>query len=354
VLRHNVVALLLLVSAALGGCDRIRSAIYDRAAERQAAGDNTEWLRDGALHVFLCGTGTPLPDPDRAGPCTAVIAGGKLFLFDVGPGSWERIQLFRLPRAALGGVLLTHFHSDHIGDLGETITQSWIAGRATPLRVYGPPGIDSVVAGFQQAYGLDGNYRVAHHGEEAMPRAGSTAIAQQVPVPVAGKDQLVLEQDGVRITAFSVDHRPVTPAFGYRVDYNGRSVVISGDTAKAENLARHAKGADIVVHEALAAHIVEQIGPRLAALGQERLAKLARDVIDYHATPVDAAEVARDAEARMLVLTHMVPPPSNALFGRMFLQGVGDVWDGPVVLGADGMHFTLPQGSTEIEQSTLD
>lgn len=336
----------------LGACDRIQSAILDRAAEKQAAGDRTDWLDDGGLHVILCGTGSPLPDPDRAGPCTAVIAGGKLFLFDVGPGSWENLQLWRSPRAHLSGVLLTHFHSDHIGELGEVITQSWIGGRTEPLKVYGPPGVDEVVAGFQQAYARDGDYRVAHHGEAAMPRSGSQAVAQVVPLPADGGNTVVFDQDGVRITAFTVDHRPVAPAFGYRVDYNGRSVVISGDTARSANVAANAKGADVLVHEALAAHLITQVAPRLAALGQTRLAKLAGDVIDYHATPVQAAEIAKEAGVRLLVLTHLVPAPTNAVVSRQFMQGVSDAWDGEVVVGEDGMHFTLPQGSTEIVQST--
>lgn len=342
----------LLASLALcGGCDSVQSALFDRAAQQQAEGDRTDLLDDDALHVILCGTGSPLPDPERAGPCTAVIAGGHFFLVDVGPGSWENVQLWRLPRARLSGVLLTHFHSDHIGELGEVVTQSWIGGRTVPLKVYGPTGVEDVVAGFRRAYSQDSDYRVAHHGEAAMPAAGGQAETVVIAVPESGESRVVFDQGGVRITAFSVDHEPVVPAFGYRVDYNGRSVVISGDTAKSANLAKHAKGADMIVHEALAAHMIAQLVPRLTALNQARLAKLAGDVLDYHTTPVEAAEIAKEAGVRRLVLTHLVPPPSNALIRRLFLQGVSDAWDGEVVMGADGMHFTLPQGSTDIIQS---
>lgn len=344
---HRIL-LVLTALTLLSACDRIQSAIYDRAAQRQAAGDRTDWLDDGALHVILCGTGSPLADPDRAGPCAAVIAGGKFFLFDVGPGSWENVQLWQLPRARLNGVLLTHFHSDHIGELGEVITQSWIGGRAEPLKIYGPPGVEDVVGGFQQAYSHDSDYRVAHHGEAAMPRVGSRAVAEVVAVPPDGGSAVVYDQDGVRITAFAVDHEPVVPAFGYRVDYNGRSVVISGDTAKSANLIKNAKGADLLVHEALAGHIISELVPRLKAAHDDRLAKLAGDVLDYHTTPVEAAESAKEAGVRMLVLTHLVPPPSNVVIRRVFMEGVSDAWDGEVVMGEDGMHFTLPQGSTEI------
>jgi ribonuclease Z len=349
-----VVVLLSLGAITLTGCDRLQSFFIDRAAQQAAAGDRTDWLEDGALHVILCGTGTPLADPERAGPCTAVIAGGKFFLFDVGPGSWENIQLWRLPRARLSAVVLTHFHSDHIGDLGETVTQSWIAGRAEPLAIYGPPGLDDVVAGFQKAYAHDADYRVAHHGEEAMPRRGDLAMARTVPLPdTADGERVVFDEGGVRITAFNVDHRPVEPAFGYRIEYNGRSAVITGDTAKSPNVARYARGADVLVHEALARHMVEQVAPRLEAMGATRLAKLSHDITTYHATPVEAAETAKEANVRMLVLNHLVPAPANAIVRRVFMQGVSDAWDGKVVLGSDGMHFALPNGSTEIVEEQL-
>ena len=153
---------LLIAVLAISGCDRIESAIYQRAADRALAPDRTDLLSDGSLHVILCGTGSPLPDPDRAGPCAAVIAGGNFYLVDVGPGSWENVQLWRLPRAQLAGVLLTHFHSDHIGDLGEVVMQSWVGGRTEPLTVYGQGQqtrsfqyVDDLVAGLTRLLGAD-------------------------------------------------------------------------------------------------------------------------------------------------------------------------------------------------------
>ncbi|HEX9001664.1 MAG TPA: MBL fold metallo-hydrolase, partial [Blastocatellia bacterium] len=105
-------------------------------------------LSDGQLHVVMCGTGSPLADATRASACVAVAAGGEVVLIDVGPGSWRQVAVNRIPAQAVSAVLLTHFHSDHIGDLGETVTQSWLAGRAKPLEVYGPPGVEKVLAGF--------------------------------------------------------------------------------------------------------------------------------------------------------------------------------------------------------------
>ena len=349
-----VAALIALIAVSCTGCDDIESRLIQRRAAQALAGDRTDLLTDGNLHVVLCGTGTPLPDPERAGPCTAVLAGGHFVLVDVGPGSWREIALRRLPRAQLEAVLLTHFHSDHIGELGEATLQSWVAGRGKPLAVYGPPGVDYVIEGFRQAYAFDTQYRIAHHGEEAMPPLGSRAVAKTVDLPRPGEAAVVFEADGLRVTAFAVDHAPVTPAYGYRFDYRGRSVVISGDTKKSENLIRHAQGADLLVHEALAANMIAPVIEYARAQGLSRFAKLTSDVVTYHTTPAQAAEVAKAANVRMLALTHVVPPLPNFIARRMFLRGVSEAWSGEVVLGKDGMHFTLPPESTAIPVDTLE
>jgi ribonuclease Z len=138
------------------------------AAQAQPAGD-LSMLTDGKLHVIVCGSGSPLPDPERAGACVAVIAGQQVILIDSGPGSWRKATIAKVPGQALSTVLLTHFHSDHIGDLGEAMTMSWTNGRTTALDVYGPPGVERIVHGFAEAYELDGQYRMRHHGEAVVP-----------------------------------------------------------------------------------------------------------------------------------------------------------------------------------------
>ena len=342
---------LALVVASGSGCDRLRSGMIQRAADRAVAGDHTEWLDDGELHVILCGTGSPLPDPDRAAACTAVIAGGRFFLIDVGSGSWENVQLWRLPRAALGAVFLTHFHSDHIGDLGETITQSWLAGRAQSLDVYGPPGVEQVVAGFQQAYGLDSNYRIAHHGLEVLPAGGSRAIARSIKIAPGQSSVVVLDDGRLRVTAFAVNHAPVSPAYGYRFEFGGRAVVISGDTAPSENLVINARGADLLVHEALAAHLLAPLSQAIAESGNQRLARMMADILDYHTTPRQAVEIASRAGVGTLVLSHIVPPPSRAIVRRLIMRGARGDWDGELMLGKDGLHLRLPADSREVLSS---
>jgi ribonuclease Z len=295
------------------------------------------------LQVVICGSGSPLPDPDRAAPCTAVIAGGEFILVDSGPGSWEVLDLANLPLEHVSAILLTHFHSDHIGGLGEAVTQSWIAGRTKPLPVYGPEGVGRIVEGFREAYASDVDYRVAHHGDAFMPRAASGAEAHEVALGDApDASAAVLERNGLVVTMFRVDHGPVKPAVGYRFDFAGRSVVVSGDTAKSASLISHAKGVDILVHESLQPELIRRASAVAARLGRERVAKLANDIVNYHTSVVEAAEVARDAGAGTLVLTHLVPGPNNFVTRRLFLAGAADVYTGKIVIAEDGMRFALP------------
>jgi ribonuclease Z len=154
-------------------------------------------------------------------------------------------------------------------------------------------------------------------------------------------DTVISDADGLKITMFRVDHDPVRPAVGYRFDYNGRAVVVSGDTRKSASVIEHAKSADMLIHEALDREIFGRAIAVAERLGNTRLAKLAHDATEYHTTPVEAAEVARDAGVHTLVFTHMVPGPPNWLLERRFTAGVRDVFGGEVVAGRDGMRFTL-------------
>jgi ribonuclease Z len=334
---HRVLVLFAL--GALLGCDRV----IERQLERNLQRVDASVLASPDLQVVICGSGSPLFDPTRAAACTAVIAGGEFVVVDAGPGSWEVLDAQNLPLAQVSAVLLTHFHSDHIGGLGEAITQSWIAGRAKPLPVYGPEGVERVVAGFAQAYASDVDYRVAHHGDAHMPRAASGAEARPVALGDApNASATVFERNGLRVTMFRVDHDPVRPAVGYRFDFAGRSVVISGDCAKTPSLVEHAKSADVLIHEALERTLIARAVAASQRLGLERQAKLAGDIQDYHTSPVEAAEIARDAGVAELVLTHLVPSPNNFLTRRIFLAGVADVFPGKVVLAEDGLRIALP------------
>lgn len=328
-------------------------AIYARAVNSAYGQDATADLPDG-LHVILCGTGSPLPDPDRSGPCTLVVAGKQMFLIDAGSSAGRRIGQMMVPLARLDAAFLTHFHSDHIDGLGEVMMLRWAAsGRKAPLPVYGPVGVERVVAGFNTAYTADFGYRIAHHGADIMPRSGAGGRAMRFDLPVEPLSLVVLEKGDVRVTAFTVRHDPVEPSVGYRFDYKGRSVVISGDTARDDTVATACNGCDLMVHEALNPDMVGRIQAAARKAGDTRIAKIMSDIPGYHTSPVEAASIARQGKAKMLVLTHIVPRMPTALLHPYFVKGASAVYSGPIIIGTDGMLFSLPARSGKIERDAL-
>ncbi|MGB6949471.1 MAG: MBL fold metallo-hydrolase [Methyloceanibacter sp.] len=334
---------------------------------------NPSFMQDDGLHILICGTGSPMPDLTRASACAAVIAGGHVVIIDTGPGSWAKLAATNVPAAKIDTVLLTHLHSDHIGDLGELATQSWLGGRTVPLNVYGPPappdterttdaegeifgasGTEAVVKGFAQSYNADAEFRIAQ-GHELVPTEAARMIGHDIPRPGPQEAVTVYDRDGLKISAFRVNHNPVEPAYGYRIDYKGRAAVISGDTTKVQNMVRFSKGADVLVHEALSNALVEMLAAALDKSGNARAGTMARQIKAYHTTPVEAADIAREAEVPLLVYTHMVPPLRNALMRHMFMAGVdaarGD--SGKTMLATDGLLITLPPGTKDITTKPL-
>ena len=180
--------------------------------------------------------------------------------------------------------------------------------------------------------------------------------ARVVPGPAEGTGPAVVLQDaGLTITAFAVNHTPIRPAYGYRFDYRGRSVVVSGDTVKDAGLIAAAKGADVLVHEAQANHVVALMREEAQKTGRPRIAKILGDIPSYHTTPVEAAEIANEAGVRLLVLYHLTPPPPDApLVERVFTRGVDAVRPRDWVLADDGMLVTLPIGSDAVRVGKVE
>lgn len=342
---------LIATGASLVFREQIGGALFRTAVDQNLGNDSLEGLGDG-LHLALCGTGSPMPNLDRAGPCNVVIAGDQVWLVDIGEGGNEVLNLMGINTAALDGLLLTHFHSDHIDGLGPLMLFHWTRGQATePLAVFGPTGVDAVINGFNAAYATDDTYRIAHHGEEVVPATGGGASPNSFSM--TGPRTTVFERDGLVVTAFEVDHGPVKPAVGYRFDYKGRALCISGDTSKSSNLERVCSGVDIIVHDALQPKMVEEMRTAIEARGNPFAAAILLDIQDYHASPEEAAESASTAGAEMLVLSHLVPPLPLKYLHQRFLGDAPTRFDGPIVIGEDGMLFSLPSGSTEIEQREL-
>jgi ribonuclease Z len=349
-MQKAIAVLALAASLAATACGRLATRVMRSGAERALAADPIAELPDG-LHVALCGAGGPMPDPERSGPCVAVVAGQTLFVVDAGTGGARNLQgplAWRPGRIA--ALFLTHYHSDHIDGLGELALLRWVGGGyATPLPVYGPEGLLEVVEGFNRAYRLDASYRVAHHGPEVLPPSGAGLDPRPFAAPPPGSAIVLWDEAGARVSAFSVSHEPVIPAVGYRFDYGGRSLVVSGDTAKSESLLAQARGVDLIVHEALAPQLVAILHDAALANGDQRLAKIMSDIPSYHTTPVQAAELAAEAGARHLLLYHIVPPLPVPGLESAFLDGVSDVYEGGVTLGRDGTRISLPSGSLAVD-----
>lgn len=346
---------LILLTTATAFRPQIGARILEQVAQRQAGRDVVADLPPG-LHLALCGTGSPLPDPSRAGPCNAIIADGRVFLVDAGEGTSANLARMGIPAGRIEAIFLTHFHSDHIDGLGSTLMQRWIGGSSrAPAPVHGPEGVDRVVDGFNTAYGLDNGYRTSHHGEAIAPTSGAGGIAMPFPISAAETPEgLVVYQGGdLIVRAFTVSHGPVEPAVGYRFDYRGRSIVISGDTVKSDHLTRLAQGADVLVHDALQPRLLELVTVGLEAHHARNLAQVTRDIVDYHATPEGAAETAQTAGVGALVLSHVVPPQPLRYGYAAFTGDAGRRFDGPVIVAEDGMMFSLPPASTEIRRSRL-
>ncbi|MCE2515600.1 MAG: MBL fold metallo-hydrolase [Acidobacteria bacterium] len=308
--------------------ERFVAAGLDRAAAPRAEG----------LRVFMCGTSSPLIAPGRAQACVAVTAGDALYIVDAGTGSNDVMLLAGEPLQPLRAILLTHFHSDHIAGIADFNLASWVAGRPAPLRIAGPAGVERIAAGFNEAFALDRRYRVAHHGADLLPPELGVLEAETVAAGV------ILERDGLRITAFPVDHSPVEPAFGYRFDHGGRSVVVSGDTVVVEPLRAAAQDADLLLHDALSLAIVSALEAGARQAGRIRQATILRDVQDYHAAVGDLPALAASADVGMLALYHLVPAPRNFLMEQIFARDLPD----DAVLTTEGMVFELPRGTDAI------
>lgn len=337
---------------ALFGRGWLAERAFQRALDTTVGVDQTAAFADG-LHLYVCGSGSPMPDANRAGPCVAVLAGNQAFVFDSGSGSIRKLGRMGFPMPKLQAAFLTHLHSDHIDGLGELLLQAWVAGgRSAPLPVYGPEGTDKVLAGFRSAYEIDQGFRVAHHGPKVVQPSGFGGTAQIIALPEGTDSQVVYDQGGVKITAIRVNHAPIAPAFGYRIDYKGRSIALSGDTVYSPSFVAAAKGADLMLHEALNKDMIAALGRKLAERGQPGNAQIMHDIQNYHASPEDAARSAKEAGVQELVLYHLVPAPPAKLIEPLFLAGAPGIF-ASTRLAHDGMLVHLPSGSKAVEFTSV-
>jgi len=305
--------------------------------------------QEDALTAAVCGSRSPIPSPGRAETCILVKAGDDVFIVDAGAGSSNNLRSWNIDFGEINAVLLTHLHSDHISDLPNLHQAAWIMeNRTDKLKVYGPEGVSQVTDGFEMAYDLDYGFRSKHHGEAVAPRkyAGFNANVIDLDEPV------FFNNGDLKITAFKVIHEPIEPALGYKFEYKGRSLVISGDTSYSENVIKASEGVDVLFHEAQANHMVDIIENFALENGAKLRAKLMADIKTYHTTLIEAADIANKADVKKLVFYHLTPAPRNYLTELMFVRGVNEVrknW----VLSEDGTMIVLPVESDQIIVDTM-
>ena len=269
------------------------------------------------IKVTLLGTGCPPAVMNRFGPSILVEAGEQKFLFDAGRGALQRLNQVKVRWRDVQGVFLTHLHSDHVVGFPDLWLTGWLTpGRDVPLQVWGPRGTKKMMSHLEQAYEYD--IRIRLYDDRASPD-GVVILAEDV----AGG--FVYEKNGVKITAFEVDHTPVKPAFGYRIDYAGRSVVLSGDTRVSENLIRHAQGVDLLVHEVASPETFQRAGSP-----PER----AKSVVAHHVTPEQAGEVFSRTKPKLAVYSHIVLPTATE---QDLIPPTRKTYAGPLELGEDLM-----------------
>ena len=341
-------ALLVLVLALIGAV-RNSERLQDRLVTRAIGGQLSTplpTLGGDNIDIVFCGTASPMGGAGPRGTaqsCVAVLLGDKFFIVDTGARSADKAAALRLPLQRLDAVLLTHFHSDHIAALGDMHLNSWVRGRPSKLDVYGGPGVAQVVDGFNLAYGQDYTYRTGHHGEDYVPSSKAGLVAKTIQA-----DSVIYDEDGIKITAITVYHPPIEPALAFRFDYKGRSVLISGDTVKDDNLIAAAKNVDVLIHEVIQRDLVDIFVQALEDNGQGKLGKIIHDTHDYHASPVEAAQAANEASADLLVYYHYAPVPQNAIMDQIFMRGVDDIRPDGVLAARDGTHIRLPANSDNI------
>ena len=286
--------------------------------------------QDRTLDVTLLGTGDPVPRVDRFGPSILVEAGPYRLLFDAGRGASQRMTQLEISLGDIDAVFITHFHSDHLSGLPDVWLTGWLpppfGRRVEPLRMIGPEGLSDILDGLRQAFDPDIQIRLV---DEQLPLQGI-----EFDVSEFSADGVVFDEEGVTVTAFAVDHgQYIKPSYGYRVDYAGRSVVMSGDTRFDENLIEAAQGTDVVIHE-------------VAAAREEMLAfdERIQLILDHHTTPEEAGIVFDRVSPKLALYSHLTllsSPDSPEVTLEELIQRTRTNYAGRLLVGEDLMRLEI-------------
>jgi len=272
------------------------------------------------MDIVLTGTGSPLPDANRAGPSTLVKAGDTHILVDAGRGVVMRMAGAGSLPGFLGAVLITHLHSDHVSALNDVITTHWIMTRGAPLPIYGPPGTAQFVERQVHALEADIGYRIEHH--EVLTSGPNVEVNELEP-------GVAFDVDDVHITTEATVHAPVKPTIGYRLTHEGSVAALVGDTIPCEGVDVLAVGADAYVQTVIRRDLVKLLPNAMM-----------QDVLDYHSGVVEAAQTAARVGAKRLVLTHLVPAPTPEQYPE-WIARAAEHFDGETIIGDDLTTITI-------------
>jgi len=299
---------------------------------------------EDSLTAVVCGSRSPINDPNRAEACILVQAGDQIFIFDTGNGSAQNLNNWNMPWNRLEGIFYTHLHSDHISDIADFHQGTWINGqRRSKQKVFGPEGVQLLTDGIELAYTKDYFFRNEHHGDVIAPLniVGFDTHTVNLNNPV------LIDNEDLKITAYSVSHDPVDPALGYRIDYKGRSISISGDTIYDQNLVNNSKDADVLFHESMSLEILDLINANAKATGNMVAEIVTVDILDYHTPILEVVKAAKEANVRHLVFYHHLPAPRNQIMEDVMYRGVDEIMQ-EWTASNDGTMIILPIDSEEI------
>jgi ribonuclease Z len=289
------------------------------------------------LELVLLGTGSPIHAPLRFGPSQVITDGETRIMIDTGWASTLRLYQAAMPPQTIAALFITHLHSDHTTDLADFLVMRWVGGVRGPIPIYGPVGTKRMVKGFQEAMAADTKYRLDHHGDKLW----SGGLAADITEFEAGDEPVqIAEIEGIIVKAFEVDHRPVKPAYGFRLEKDGRSIAISGDTNPCTGLLNGSKSADILVCDSMNVQMMKVLENQLRTMGNEVQAALLEDAHTYHA-PIEAmAEIAQQAGVKHLVISHILPPVAEEQ-EAMFVAGLDKVFSRKITVGRDLMRLSV-------------
>jgi ribonuclease BN (tRNA processing enzyme) len=273
--------------------------------------------------VILLGTsGGPRPKKLASASANALMVDDVLYVVDCGDGVARQLVLADLPLVNLRHVFITHQHSDHNADYGALLLLSWAVGLNTPVDTWGPPPLLKMTRAFFDMNAFDISTRIADEGRRPLE-----PLIKPHEVSAGG---LVLQDERVKVTAALVNHPPVVPALAYRFDTPDRSIVFSGDTTRSDNLIALARGADVLVHEAMWTPAIDRI-----VAGIPNATTLKEHLIASHTPVEDCGRIAAAAGVKTLVLSHLVPGGDPSVTEQMWTDAARKYFSGTIVVGRD-------------------